>query len=97
LFFEKYGLNARVRYTFRDPFLRTEATDATNNLPLYQDERSQLNASISYDVNPRFAITVSGINLTEQPNRERAIFIDGPLTQERSADRRFVIGVRGKL
>lgn len=97
LFYEKYGLSARVRYTFRDPFLRTEATDATNNLPLYQDDRSQLNASISYDINPRFAITVSGVNLTEQPNRERAIFIDGPLTQERSADRRFVFGVRGKL
>ncbi|WP_232491814.1 TonB-dependent receptor [Novosphingobium kaempferiae] len=97
LFYEKAGFSARVRYTYRDAFLRTEATDVTNNLPLYQEPRSQLNASISYDINPWFAITVSGVNLTKEASRERAIFADGPLTQERSADRRFVFGVRGKL
>jgi len=97
LFYEKYGISARVRYTFRDPFLRTEAIDLTNNLPFYQDQRSQVNASVSVDVNPQFAVTVSGVNLTNSPNRERAIFEDGPLTQERSTDRRFSIGVRGKL
>jgi len=97
LFYEKYGVNARVRYTFRDPFLRVEAVDLTNNLPLYQDERSQLNASVSVDINPQFAITFSGVNLTNQPNRERAIFIDGPLGQERIADRRYAVGVRGKF
>ncbi|MEG8040295.1 TonB-dependent receptor [Sphingomonas sp. LR60] len=95
LFFEKYGINARVRYTYRDPFLRTEATDVTNNLPLYQDKRSQVNASVSIDINPKFAVTFSGVNLTASPNKENAIFINGPLTQERIADRRFVFGVRG--
>ncbi len=95
VFYEKYGINARVRYTFRDPFLRTEATDLSNNLPFYQDKRHQLNASVSVDINPSFAVTFSGINLTNQPNRERAIFADGPLTQERIADRRYVVGVRG--
>lgn len=97
LFYEKYGINARVRYTFRDPFLRVEAVDLTNNLPLYQDERSQLNATVSVDINPQFAITFSGVNLTNQPNRERAIFIDGPIGQERIADRRYAIGLRGKF
>jgi iron complex outermembrane receptor protein len=97
LFYEKYGINARVRYTFRDPFLRVEAVDLTNNLPLYQDERSQLNASVSVDINPQFAITFSGVNLTNQPNRERAIFVDGPIGQERIADRRYAVGVRGKF
>lgn len=97
LFYEKYGINARIRYTFRDPFLRVEAVDLTNNLPLYQDKRSQLNASVSVDINPQFAITVSGVNLTNQPNRERAIFIDGPIGQERIADRRYAIGVRGNF
>lgn len=97
LFYEKYGINARVRYTFRDPFLRVEAVDLTNNLPLYQDERSQLNATVSVDINPQFAITFSGVNLTNQPNRERAIFIDGPIGQERIADRRYAVGVRGKF
>lgn len=97
LFYERFGINARVRYTFRDPFLRTEAVDLTNNLPFYQDGRSQVNATVSIDLNPRFAVTVSGVNLTNEPNRERAIFIDGPIGQERIADRRFAIGVRGKL
>lgn len=97
LFYEKYGVNARVRYTFRDPFLRTEAVDLTNNLPLYQDERSQLNATVSVDINPQFAVTFSGVNLTNEPNRERAIFVDGPLAQERIADRRYAVGVRGKF
>lgn len=94
-FYEKFGINARVRYTFRDPFLRTEATDVTNNLPLYQQKRGQLNASLSYDVNPQFAITLSGVNLTGSPSKQNAIFIDGPLTQEQIADRRYVLGFRG--
>lgn len=97
LFYEKYGINARVRYTFRDPFLRVEATDLTNNLPFYQDERSQLNASVSIDINPQYALTFSGVNLTNEPNIERAIFADGPFAQERIADRRYVFGVRGKF
>lgn len=97
LFYEKYGLNVRVRYTKRDPFLRTEATDLSNNLPWYQDDRAQVNASVSYDVNDRFAVTFSAINLTNEPSIERAIFADGPIGQYRAADRRFVFGVRGKL
>ncbi|UZK67048.1 TonB-dependent receptor [Sphingomonas sp. M1-B02] len=95
LFYEKYGISARVRYTSRDPFLRTEATDLSNNLPWYQDDRAQVNASISYDVNPKFAVTLSGINLTNAPSIERAIFADGPIGQYRAADRRFVLGFRG--
>jgi iron complex outermembrane recepter protein len=97
LFYEKYGFNARIRYTKRDPFLRTEATDLSNNLPWYQDDRAQVNASISYDVNPNYAVTFSAINLTNEPSIERAIFADGPVGQYRAADRRFVLGFRGKF
>ncbi|MFV0623569.1 TonB-dependent receptor [Sphingomonas sp. ac-8] len=97
LFYEKYGLNARIRYTKRDPFLRTEATDLSNNLPWYQDDRAQVNASVAYDVNDRFGITFSAINLTNEISVERAIFADGPVGQRRAADRRFVLGFRGRL
>lgn len=97
VFYEKHGFNARVRYTYRDAFLREEAIDLANGLPFYQDDRGQLNASVSYDINDSFSVTLSGVNLTKETFDERAIFEDGPLVQQRDADRRYVLGVRARF
>lgn len=60
-------VNARVRYAFRNPFRRTEAIDLTSNLPLYQDKRYKLDSSISFDVNPQFALTCQVLTSPTSP------------------------------
>ena len=55
-YYEKYGISARVRYTWREAF-RTDDTaggasrNSTLGFPVYTHDRGQLNASFSYDVN----------------------------------------------
>jgi len=97
LFYETDRFDARVRYTYRDAFLRREALDLSNGLPFYQGDRGQLNANMSYSINDIFLIHLSGINLTKETNDEYGIFADGPLVQMRDADRRIVLGVRARF
>ncbi len=97
MFYEKDKLSARVRYTYRDAFLRDEAIDIANGNPLYNDDRGQLNATVSYDISDSIALSVSGVNLTKETFDERAIFMDGPLVQQRDADRRVVVSVRARF
>ena len=63
MFYEKRGFGARIRYTYRDSFLVSESVDVSNGQPLYTHDRGQLNASMSYDLNDTFAITLNGVNL----------------------------------
>lgn len=69
-FYEKYGISARVRYTWRDTF-RTDDLPGTGNVfePLgfrgAVEPRGQLNASLNYAVTDQLNIGVEGTNLTK--------------------------------
>ena len=97
LFYETERFEGRIRYTYRDAFLRKESIDLANGLPFYQDDRGQLNANLAFDVNEYFSVTLSGINLTKETNEERAIFADGPVVRMRDSDRRVVLGLRARF
>jgi TonB-dependent receptor len=99
LYFEKprNRLSGRLRYTYRDGFLIEESSDVSNTLPLYRDDRGQLNASLSYRLTDDFSLTFSGVNLTKEQSTERAVFLTGPLVRQRDADRRYAIGISGPL
>ena len=68
-YYEKFGLSARLRYTWRDSF-RTLDTAAgaslgsTLGFPVVTASRGQLNGSINYDVTDNFTVGVEGVNLT---------------------------------
>ena len=70
LFYEKYGISARARYTWRDSF-RTDDTAAgasrnsTLGFPVTTASRGQLNASINYAVTEQLSIGIEGVNLTK--------------------------------
>ena len=96
-FYEKPKWSARLRYTYRDVFLVSEATDVSNGLPLYTDDRGQLNASMSYKLNDTVALTLSGVNLLKDRTVQPAVFQDGPIARMKDADRRITIGLRAKL
>ena len=96
-FYEKPKWSARLRYTYRDVFLVSESTDISNGLPLYTDDRGQLNGSMSYNLNDTTAITLSGVNLLKERTIQPAVFPDGPIARMMDADRRVTLGLRVKL
>ena len=73
LYYEKYGISARMRYTWREAF-RTQdfgggansSGSSTLSFPVVTGDRGQLNASINYDVNEQLNIGVEAVNLTEE-------------------------------
>ncbi|MBR9908822.1 MAG: TonB-dependent receptor [Gammaproteobacteria bacterium] len=96
LFYEKYDLSVRMRYTWRDSF--TETLNAMRfNLPPVVGARGQLNLGISYDINEMFTVSMDGVNLTKE-DRTRWCFNENTLLCEQSlADRRISVGLTIRL
>jgi TonB-dependent receptor len=93
LFYERYGLSARLRYTWRSDFINTEAFTSAFDVPRVSDDRGQLNASVNYDVNDWINIGLEAINLTREDANEFCINDDALLCYNGLTDRRVVAGI----
>ena len=93
LFYERGGLSARMRYTWRSDFINTEAFTSAFDVPRVSDDRGQLNASVNYDITPWATIGLEGINLTREDANEYCINDDALLCYNGLTDRRIVGGV----
>ena len=97
VFYEKYGLSARMRYTWREAF-RTEDTaggatlSSTFGFPVVTEDRGQLNASISYDVNDHLNIGLEAVNLTEEDVVQSCVNEGAILCFQGLTDRRITFG-----
>ena len=99
LYYEKYGLSARARYTWREGF-RTQdfgggantSGSSTFSFPVNTLDRGQLNASINYAVNDNIDIGVEVVNLTEERIDQHCVSETGPLCFVGLPDRRIVFG-----
>lgn len=95
LFYEKFGLSARARYTWRSAF-RSDDFGSTNSFPfgfpVVQESRGQLNASVNYDVTDNFTVGIEGVNLTESDITQRCVNEDGPVCFQGFTDRRIIFG-----
>ncbi len=96
-YYEKYGLSARLRYTWRDAFA-TDDLPGTGNVftPLgfrgIVEPRGQLNGSLSYDINDHLTVNVDAVNLTES-NADVSCVSDGGLPcYQVVTDRRVIFG-----
>ncbi len=100
LYYEKYGLSARVRYTWRDTF-RTQdfgggantSGSSTFSFPVNTLDRSQLNASVIYSINDNFDVGIEAVNLTEEPIYQHCVSEKGPLCFAGYPDRRVIFGM----
>lgn len=97
LFYEKYGLSARARYTWRDAFRTLDTAggaslNSTFGFPVVTEARGQLNASLSYDVTPFLNIGVEGVNLTRSNIRQYCVNDGALLCFEGLPDRRVTFG-----
>ncbi|MDP5029772.1 MAG: TonB-dependent receptor [Paraglaciecola sp.] len=95
LYYEKFGLSARMRYTWREAF-RSDDFGSTSSypwgFPVIQEDRGQLNASISYDVNEQLNIGIEGVNLTESEITQSCVNEGALLCFQGLTDRRITVG-----
>lgn len=95
LYYEKYGLSARARYTWRDAYRSTDFGSTTSfpwGFPVVQDARGQLNASINYDVTDNFSVGIEAINLTESEVKQYCVNEGSLLCFQGLTDRRIIFG-----
>ena len=98
-YYEKYGLSARARWTWREGFRTNDfgggantSGSSTFSFPVNTLDRGQLNASINYDVTENFNIGVEGINLTKSNIIQRCVSESGPTCFVGFPDRRITFG-----
>lgn len=99
LFYEKYDVSARMRYTWREGF-RTQdfgggantSGSSTFSFPVNTLDRGQLNASIIYSVNDNLDVGIEAVNLTEEPIYQHCVSETGPLCFVGYPDRRVTFG-----
>lgn len=98
-FYEKYGLSARARYTWRQGFRTNDfgggantSGSSTFSFPVHTLSRGQLNASINYDVTDNLNIGIEGVNLTKSNIIQKCVSETGPTCFVGYPDRRIVFG-----
>lgn len=97
MYYEKYGLSARARYTWREAF-RTEDTAAgasvnsTFGFPTVTGDRGQLNLSVGYTINDHFDVGVEVVNATEEDIQQYCVNDGGLLCFQGFTDRRITLG-----
>ena len=99
VYYEKFGVSARMRYTWRDGFRTNDFAGGANtsgsstfSFPVHTLDRGQLNASISYDVNEKLNIGLEAVNLTESGIDQHCVSETGPLCFVGIPDRRITVG-----
>jgi iron complex outermembrane recepter protein len=104
LYYEKFGLSARMRYTWREAFRTQDFAGGANtsgsstlSFPVVTGDRGQLNASISYDVNEKLNIGLEAVNLTEERIDQYCVSENALLCFVGLPDRRLTLGARYKF
>jgi TonB-dependent receptor len=93
LYFENTKFSIRASYNWRSRWLITPT--GRGNLPEFNDEYGQLDASASYNITPELSVFLEGINLTnEQLVQENA---PARPIQFETFGKRYFFGVRGKF
>jgi TonB-dependent receptor len=97
LFYEKYGLSARLRYTWRDAFRTLDTAggaslNSTLGFPTVTESRGQLNGSINYDVTDNINIGVEAVNLTKSKVTQSCVNSGAQLCFQGLPDRRITFG-----
>jgi TonB-dependent receptor len=94
LTYEKYGISARVAYSYRSKYLDLIGTDTTTDQ--YTDSNGQIDARIGYDINSHITIYAEGVNLNDAPWR-RFIGVSSQLVEREHYGRLFRGGVQVKF
>ena len=94
-YYERFGVSARVRYTWREAYRSTDFGSTSSfpwGFPVVQEDRGQLNASIGYDVNDKLNIGIEAVNLTESDVRQSCVNGGALVCFQGLTDRRIIVG-----
>ncbi len=66
VFYEKYGVSAKITYNWRDSYLIGVGQDqgSSEAPPQFSKEYTSVDASINYDITEQFTVFLEGVNLT---------------------------------
>ena len=99
LYYEKFGLSARMRYTWREAFRTNDfgggantSGSSTLSFPVVTADRGQLNASVNYDVTDKLNVGIEAVNLTEETIDQYCVNDNALLCFVGIPDRRITIG-----
>lgn len=95
MFYEKHDISARMRYTWREAYRSTDFGSTSSfpwGFPVVQEDRGQLNASVSYDVNDNLNIGIEAVNITEAEVEQSCVNQGALLCYQGLTDRRVTIG-----
>ena len=101
-FYEKYGLSARARYTWRSAFRTLDTAGfatlgSTLGFPVVTAARGQLNGGITYDLTDKINIGVEGVNLTKSEISQYCVNDGALLCFQGLPDRRLTFGASIKF
>ncbi len=95
VYYEKHDISARVRYTWREAYRSTDFGSTSSfpwGFPVVQDDRGQLNASISYNVNENLNLGIEAVNITESDVDQYCVSEGSLLCFQGLTDRRITFG-----
>jgi TonB-dependent receptor len=98
VFYEKYGLSARARYTWRSSYSLPASVESFKaGAPLINSARGQLNANVTYDINDSLSVGVEGINILQNDQQQYCVKDDTLLCFNGFTDRRLIAGLNYKF
>ena len=99
-YFEKYDISARLRYTWREAYRSTDFGSTSSfpwGFPVIQEDRGQLNAAVTYDINDQLSVDVQGVNLTQSDVVQSCVNSGALLCYQGLTDRRITVGVSYRM
>jgi iron complex outermembrane recepter protein len=93
LFYEKYGIDARLAYDYRGQYISGFATPNVAGIYEIAKPANKLDLSVGYDINPHFTVVVQATNLTGANNLSYWGRTDIPQNVE-FIDRTWSLGAR---
>ncbi len=99
VYYERYNFSARMRYIWREGYRSTDFGSTTSypwGFPVFQEDRSQLNASLSYTFLENWTVAVEGVNLTEEDVVQSCVNEGALLCWQGLTDRRITFGIAYK-
>ena len=95
VFYEKYGISARARYTWREAYRSTDFGSTSSfpwGFPVVQDDRGQLNVGVNYLFDNGLTVGVEAVNLTEEDVTQYCVNQNALLCYQGLTDRRITFG-----
>ena len=96
VYYEKYGLSARARYTWRSAYRSNDFGSTSSfpfGFPVVQEARGQLNAGVNYDITEHLNIGIEGVNLTKSDVTQSCVNSGAVTCFQGLTDRRLIGGI----